>query len=453
MARPNPRTTVGLQQRRADVQAEPAPGVRRADMLADPLSDTLADPLTTQLKAGSGVQRASEVHQAAAQGLSGSGGSLPHMDTIQAAIGGPELGGVQAHVGGQAREANQAMGSSAYTQGDAVAFSGSPDLHTAAHEAAHVVQQRAGVSLPGGVGQQGDRHEQHANAVADAVVQGKSAEGMLDQYAGGGGEAALQGSGSIAKPAGKRGRKHPGAKGEKPFTKQERTWINQVLAHPLIKVFFASYTDIPTATLHRVASIAGAKGEYSSKKDDIAVSDKVYSHKDTLKDSKGRNFTETNEEAFKGTLIHELFHFAENNAQKRKKGLPLPKDLVTALSNPKMVGLHDYAFGWFAHPKSGFVLHFQLPDVIGFNSQTSILGDAKLMRARKSGKWERSPMPVSGNSISAEEDMCESVSLALASKRTQDHLRSQYPYRYKLLDNYFGVLLRLQRKSLSNVKP
>jgi LysM repeat protein len=68
-----------------------------------------------------------------------------------------------------------------------VAFAGAPSLHTAAHEAAHVVQQRGGVQLLGGVGAAGDEHEQHANAVADAVVTGGSAEGLLDAYAPGGG--------------------------------------------------------------------------------------------------------------------------------------------------------------------------------------------------------------------------------------------------------------------------
>jgi hypothetical protein len=63
-----------------------------------------------------------------------------------------------------------------------VAFAGAPNLHTAAHEAAHVIQQRAGVQLKGGVGEVGDPYERHADAVADAVVQGKSSEALLDAY-------------------------------------------------------------------------------------------------------------------------------------------------------------------------------------------------------------------------------------------------------------------------------
>lgn len=66
------------------------------------------------------------------------------------------------------------------------------DLHTVAHEAAHVVQQRGGVQLKGGVGAAGDAYERHADAVADRVVAGESAEDLLAQGAAGGGAPALQ---------------------------------------------------------------------------------------------------------------------------------------------------------------------------------------------------------------------------------------------------------------------
>ncbi|HMG54417.1 MAG TPA: DUF4157 domain-containing protein, partial [Kofleriaceae bacterium] len=117
--------------------------------------------------------------------------ALPHLATIQASFGRHDVTGVSAHTGGEATAANQAMGAEAYASGNSVAFaSGSPSLHTAAHEAAHVVQQRGGVQLKGGVGQAGDSYERHADAVADLVVQGKSAEGVLGEMApasGGGG--------------------------------------------------------------------------------------------------------------------------------------------------------------------------------------------------------------------------------------------------------------------------
>jgi hypothetical protein len=58
-------------------------------------------------------------------------------------------------------------------------------LHTAAHEAAHVIQQRHGVQLLGGVGEVGDRYERNADAVADRVVAGRSASDLLAPFADG----------------------------------------------------------------------------------------------------------------------------------------------------------------------------------------------------------------------------------------------------------------------------
>src|SRR6185436_5601129 len=86
---------------------------------------------------------------------------------------------IVAHVGGPAAGACEQMSANAYATGNHVAFRGAPDLHTAAHEAAHVVQQRAGVRLADGVGQPGDEYERNADQVADAVVAGRSAEPLL----------------------------------------------------------------------------------------------------------------------------------------------------------------------------------------------------------------------------------------------------------------------------------
>lgn len=120
-----------------------------------------------------------EVQVAAAEGVKGAGAQLPHLDRIQQAFGQHDVTSAKAAVGGKAREASQSIGAEAYATGDSVAFAEAPDLHTAAHEAAHVVQQRQGVQLSGGVGKEGDGYERQADAVADAVVQGKSAEGLL----------------------------------------------------------------------------------------------------------------------------------------------------------------------------------------------------------------------------------------------------------------------------------
>lgn len=123
------------------------------------------------------------VQHAAAHGVSGASGSLPHLGAIQRAFGRHDVSGVEAHVGGKAAEGSGAMGARAYATGNQVAFAAAPDLHLAAHEAAHVVQQRGGVQLSGGVGAVGDVYEQHADAVADRVTSGQSAEALLDQHA------------------------------------------------------------------------------------------------------------------------------------------------------------------------------------------------------------------------------------------------------------------------------
>ncbi|HUQ07563.1 MAG TPA: DUF4157 domain-containing protein [Kofleriaceae bacterium] len=125
----------------------------------------------------------------AARGVESGGGALPHLDTIQRSFGKHDVSGISAHTGGHAADAAGALGAEAYATGNSVAFGSSPSLHTAAHEAAHVVQQRAGVSLKGGVGESGDVYEQHADRVADAVVAGQSAEALLDRGPSGGASA------------------------------------------------------------------------------------------------------------------------------------------------------------------------------------------------------------------------------------------------------------------------
>ncbi|MCO4760378.1 MAG: DUF4157 domain-containing protein [Myxococcales bacterium] len=135
------------------------------------------------------------VPQVAAQGVRGGGSALPHLATIQNAFGHHDVSGAQAHVGGAGGAAAEEMGAEAYAMGNDVAFAQQPDLHTAAHEATHLVQQRAGLMPEGGVGSDGDTFEKQADEVASLVTSGQSAEGKLDQISGGGngsGGAAVQ---------------------------------------------------------------------------------------------------------------------------------------------------------------------------------------------------------------------------------------------------------------------
>lgn len=159
---------------------------------------SLAGLRQIQQKANGGA--AGDVHAAAARGVESPTTALPHGDKIQAAFGDHDVSKIQAHVGGNT--ANE-MGANAYAAGNHVVFDRQPDLHTAAHEAAHVVQQAKGVHLYGGVGEAGDTHERHADAVADRVVAGQSARDLLGApSAAGGSSSAVQldtGSAKISK--------------------------------------------------------------------------------------------------------------------------------------------------------------------------------------------------------------------------------------------------------------
>jgi hypothetical protein len=120
----------------------------------------------------------SAVRGLAEDGVRGSGGLLPHAARIQESFGGFDVSGISAHAGPGAKSANASLGSNAYAIGEKVALS-APDLWTEAHEATHVLQQRAGVRVSGGVGRPGDMYERQAHEVADRVVSGQTVEGLL----------------------------------------------------------------------------------------------------------------------------------------------------------------------------------------------------------------------------------------------------------------------------------
>ncbi|MCG8416830.1 MAG: DUF4157 domain-containing protein [Proteobacteria bacterium] len=121
--------------------------------------------------------------EAVARTLTSRPAPLPFQREIQQSFGHHDVSGIRAHTGTSAQAATRAMAAEAFAVGEDVAFSGQPNLHTAAHEAAHVIQQRGAGKLPGGMERAADRHEHHADAVANLVVQGRSSERLLDEYA------------------------------------------------------------------------------------------------------------------------------------------------------------------------------------------------------------------------------------------------------------------------------
>jgi len=134
-----------------------------------------------------GVQTARHPVAIAERATQGAGEAFPFASQIQSSFGKHDISHARAHFGHEAVQASRQLDARAFTVGNRVAFVGAPDLHTAAHEAAHIVQQRSGAALTGPVDQPDDEFERHADLVADAVVRGESAERLLDQIASTGG--------------------------------------------------------------------------------------------------------------------------------------------------------------------------------------------------------------------------------------------------------------------------
>ena len=127
---------------------------------------------------------ATEVERAAGAGVAGPADVLPHREESSAPSEGT-MSRVETHVGGAAGDAAGRLGAEAYAFGSQVAFASPPDLRTAAHEAAHVVQQRTAgardvAALGGTLTSPGDAAERHADLVAERVVRGESAEALLN---------------------------------------------------------------------------------------------------------------------------------------------------------------------------------------------------------------------------------------------------------------------------------
>jgi len=98
---------------------------------------------------------------------------LPHRAKLESSFG-EDLSSVKAHVD---KGSTKRLGAQAYAYGEHVVFSNAnPSLKLVAHEVTHVIQQREGVNLAGGVGRAGDAHEQDADAAADKVAAGQKVE-------------------------------------------------------------------------------------------------------------------------------------------------------------------------------------------------------------------------------------------------------------------------------------
>ena len=133
-------------------------------------------------------RRQMDTHGIAAKGVQGAGRAMTHLDAIQQAFGHHNVSSMREYTGRATQESLATLGAEGFSSNGRMAFGGTPDLFTQAHEAAHGVQQAAlggRLQLKEGIGEAGDRYEHHADAVAEKVVRGESAQELLDDMTGG----------------------------------------------------------------------------------------------------------------------------------------------------------------------------------------------------------------------------------------------------------------------------
>ena len=95
----------------------------------------------------SGAAGNAAIRQAALSGVSGATSRFPHAERIQSSFGAHDISHARAAIGGDGSAAVASLGARAFAIGSKAAFRSEPDLHLAAHEAAHIVQQRAGLEI------------------------------------------------------------------------------------------------------------------------------------------------------------------------------------------------------------------------------------------------------------------------------------------------------------------
>jgi hypothetical protein len=95
---------------------------------------------------------------------------------------------------------------------------------------------------------------------------------------------------------------------------------------------------------------------------------------------------------------------------------------------PTKIGMAEAAFGWFVHPQSGYILHF---DTGGTDNILSIDAyiepESALGKIRSKGAYEHSPMPRSGDNVGPEEDLAAVMSLYSPARRAETRSRPNTP--------------------------
>ena len=148
----------------------------------DPVA--LNTPRDTRRLEGSGGHRVDFAGIAPTGPTPRSGHPLPFLGEIQQSFGRYDVSRARAITGNAGAAEGRRLGAEAFTRGLDVTFASRPSLRTAAHEAAHVIQQLSGSEQIGN--QHADADERQAETVAGRVERGHSSEDLLGANPAGG---------------------------------------------------------------------------------------------------------------------------------------------------------------------------------------------------------------------------------------------------------------------------
>lgn len=153
----------------ANVTAPNRRAIQRRPMRAERLSSDQAQPSKES------------VAKIAQSGMQSPSSPLPFMGQLESAFKPHDISGIQAHMGSAAKKSAEGLNSAAFAANEHIVFGRQPDLFTAAHEVAHVVDQRRRPAPKSGNGlsQPKDSGEQLADSAAWRAARGESAASLL----------------------------------------------------------------------------------------------------------------------------------------------------------------------------------------------------------------------------------------------------------------------------------
>jgi len=115
------------------------------------------------------------------EGNTGSNSDFPFHEQIQSSFGVHQISREEVVSGGEASEHAQRLGAKGFVKGGRAFLPKDADLEVAAHEAVHIVQQRALGASEKTIAQDDDLVEQQADSIARKVSRGENVEADLDR--------------------------------------------------------------------------------------------------------------------------------------------------------------------------------------------------------------------------------------------------------------------------------